>query len=61
MLARLRSVLPSSSAVSTSIEVVGLSAFGTGVWLQFGDAVGLIVSGVVAVLYGVALGMGPKT
>jgi hypothetical protein len=61
MLARLRSVLPSSSAVSTSIEVAGLSAIGTGAWLQFGEAVGLIVSGVLAALYGVALGMGPKT
>jgi hypothetical protein len=52
---RLFSFRPSASAVSNALEVSGLSAVAAGAWLQFGVAVGLMVSGVAAVLYGVAL------
>jgi hypothetical protein len=42
--------------VSSVVEVAGLSCVGFGAWSLWGQSVGLIVAGVLATLYGVALG-----
>lgn len=52
---RLFSFRPSRAAVSNVLEFSGLSAVAAGAWSLWGSAVGLMVSGVAAVLYGVAL------
>lgn len=53
---RLSALRPSRAAVSNVLEVSGLSAVAAGAWSLWGVGVGLIVSGVAAVVYGVALG-----
>lgn len=52
---RLFSFRPSRAAVSNVLEVSGLSAVAAGAWSLWGTAVGLIVGGVAAVVYGMAL------
>lgn len=56
MLRRLRGLVPSRGQVSSVVEVAGLSCVGFGAWSLWGQSVGLIVAGVLATLYGVALG-----
>lgn len=54
----LLSLRPSRAAVSNVLEVAGLSSVAAGVWMQFGDAVGLIVAGAAGVLYAMGLDRG---
>lgn len=55
---RLLSVRVPRTVVSNVLELAGLSAVAGGVWMQFGDAVGLIAGGVAAILYAVGLDRG---
>jgi len=41
--------------VSATIELAGLSSIATGVWLQWGQAVGLMAAGVAALVYAIGL------
>lgn len=52
---RLLSVRVSRAAVSNGLELVGMSAVAGGVWVQFGDAWGLIAGGVAAIVYAIGL------